>query len=82
MKPSKAEIIDEDALDALRSAVKAKLPGARKEFLVSNNYSKKTKTKDNLKEDEGIESDSDNNKKEAKNQENKDSRKNLNNFAC
>ena len=82
VKPSKAEIIDEDALDALRSAVKAKLPGARKEFLVSNNYSKKTKTKDNLKEDEGIESDSDNNKKEAKNQENKDSRKNLNNFAC
>ncbi|NSW98541.1 translation initiation factor IF-2 [bacterium] len=66
VKPSKAEIIDEDALDALRSAVKAKLPGARKEFLVSNNYSKKTKTKDNLKEDEGIESDSDNNKKKPK----------------
>ena len=75
MKPSKAEIIDEDALDALRSAVKAKLPGARKEFLVSNNYSKKTKTKDNLKEDEGIESDSDNNKKKPKTKENKDSRK-------
>ena len=54
VKPSKAEIIDEDALDALRSAVKAKLPGARKEFLVSNNYSKKTKTKDNLKEDNRI----------------------------
>ena len=66
VKPSKAEIIDEDALDALRSAVKAKLPGARKEFLVSNNYSKKTKTKDSLKEDEGIESDSDNNKKKPK----------------
>lgn len=66
VKPSKAEIIDEDALDALRSAVKAKLPGARKEFLVSNNYSKKTKTKDNLKEDEGIESESDNNKKKPK----------------
>jgi|TARA_E500000331_G_scaffold37897_2_gene31570 translation initiation factor IF-2 len=66
VKPSKAEIIDEDALDALRSAVKAKLPGARKEFLVSNNYSKKTKTKDSLKEEEGIESDSDNNKKKPK----------------
>ena len=66
VKPSKAEIIDEDALDALRSAVKAKLPGARKEFLVSNNYSKKTKTKDSLKEGEGVESDSDNNKKKPK----------------
>ena len=66
VKPSKAEIIDEDALDALRSAVKAKLPGARKEFLVSNNYSKKTKTKDSLKEEEGVESDSDNNKKKPK----------------
>tara|TARA_E500000178_G_scaffold57180_1_gene53731 strand:+ start:2544 stop:5030 length:2487 start_codon:yes stop_codon:yes gene_type:complete len=66
VKPSKAEIIDEDALDALRSAVKAKLPGARKEFLVSNNYSKKTKTKDSLKVEEGVESDSDNNKKKPK----------------
>ena len=46
VKPSNAEIIDEDALDALRSAVKAKLPGARKEFLVSNSYQKKTKQKD------------------------------------
>lgn len=52
VKPSNAEIIDEDALDALRSAVKAKLPGARKEFLVSNNYQKKSKQKDNLKDSE------------------------------
>ena len=32
VKPTNAEIIDEDALDALRSAVKAKFAGARKEF--------------------------------------------------
>ena len=50
VKPTNAEIIDEDALDALRSAVKAKLPGARKEFLVSNNYPKKVKQKDNTKD--------------------------------
>ena len=66
VKPSKAEIIDEDALDALRSAVKAKLPGARKEFLVSNNYSKKAKTKDNSKDDEGIDTENDNIKKKPK----------------
>ena len=52
VKPTNAEIIDEDALDALRSAVKAKLPGARKEFLVSNNYPKKVKQKDNTKDSE------------------------------
>ena len=50
VKPTNAEIIDEDALDALRSAVKAKLPGARKEFLVSNNYPKKIKQKENIKD--------------------------------
>ena len=47
IKISKQEIIDEDAMDALKSAVKAKLPGTRKEFLVSNNFPKKLKpTKD------------------------------------
>ena len=47
LKISKQEIIDEDAMDALKSAVKAKLPGTRKEFLVSNNFPKKLKpTKD------------------------------------
>ena len=47
IKVSKEVIIDDEAMDALKSAVKAKLPGTRKEFLVSNNFSKKNR---NLRE--------------------------------
>ena len=43
IKPSKEEIIDEDAMDVLRKAVRAKLPGGRKEYLISNNFAKKAK---------------------------------------
>ena len=43
IKVSKEVIIDDEAMDALKSAVKAKLPGTRKEFLVSNNFPKKAK---------------------------------------
>ncbi len=49
IKVSKEVIIDDEAMDALKSAVKAKLPGTRKEFLVSNNFPKKTRnSKDTL----------------------------------
>jgi len=47
IKPSKQDIIDEDAMDVLRKAVRAKLPGGRKEYLISNNFPKKSR---NLKD--------------------------------
>ena len=36
-------------MDALKSAVKAKLPGTRKEFLVSNNFPKKNRNSKEIK---------------------------------
>ena len=62
IKPSKEEIIDEDAMDVLRKAVRAKLPGGRKEYLISNNFAKKTRTQkdsqsaDEIDKENGIES--------------------------
>ncbi|MFL2630337.1 MAG: translation initiation factor IF-2 [Thermodesulfobacteriota bacterium] len=71
IKISKQEIIDEDAMDALKSAVKAKLPGTRKEFLVSNNFPKKLKpTKDSATLN-GEETDEDSEGKKAKIKTNK-----------
>ena len=71
IKISKQEIIDEDAMDALKSAVKAKLPGTRKEFLVSNNFPKKLKpTKDSATLN-GEETDEDSEGKKAKIKSNK-----------
>jgi len=63
IKVSNEVIMDDDAMDALKSAVKAKLPGTRKEFLVSNNFPKKNRnskdsqsselSEDSLEKDEG-----------------------------
>ena len=52
IKPSKEEIIDEDAMDALKKAVRAKLPGGRKEYLISNNFPKKSRNLKDLHRDD------------------------------
>lgn len=71
IKISKQEIIDEDAMDALKSAVKAKLPGTRKEFLVSNNFPKKLKPIKDSATLNGEETDEDSEGKKAKIKTNK-----------
>ena len=52
IKPSKQEIIDEDAMDVLRKAVRAKLPGGRKEYLISNNFPKRSRNLRDSQSDE------------------------------
>ena len=58
-------------MDALKSAVKAKLPGTRKEFLVSNNFPKKTRNSKDTLSTSAPEDDLDKNVDEAKKKVNK-----------
>ena len=71
IKVSKEVIIDDEAMDALKSAVKAKLPGTRKEFLVSNNFPKKTRNSKDTLSTSAPEDDLDKNVDETKKKVNK-----------
>ena len=68
IKVSNEVIMDDDAMDALKSAVKAKLPGTRKEFLVSNNFPKKSR---NLKDSQSTELSEDGSEKDQENSKKK-----------
>tara|TARA_Y100001970_G_scaffold126414_1_gene156355 strand:+ start:40835 stop:43345 length:2511 start_codon:yes stop_codon:yes gene_type:complete len=71
IKVSKEVIIDDEAMDALKSAVKAKLPGTRKEFLVSNNFPKKAKNQKDSQQDESLNGGSNEGDSEVKKKVNK-----------